>query len=305
MQIAMVGLGRMGGGMVERLRRGGHDIVVYDIDPAAVAEAVATGVRGVASLEALVAALEPPRAVWVMVPAGHITQAVLGDLAALLSSGDVCVDGGNSKWSDSAAQAAIFAGKDIAFVDAGVSGGVWGLEHGYCLMVGGTPEGYAILEPVLRTLAPQGGGLAHVGAAGAGHFTKMVHNGIEYAMMQAYAEGFELLRAAPFGIDAGTAAEVWQTGSVVRSWLLDLAVRALQEDPALDRLSGYVEDSGEGRWAVEAAVELGIPAPAMTLALFTRFSSREPNAFSNRMLAALRQQFGGHAVRMDPSQTAS
>ena len=291
----MVGLGRMGANMARRLLRGGHEVVVHDLDADAIAALEAEGARGAAALADLAAALDPPRAVWLMVPAGEITEQTVDGLRGHLQAGDVVVDGGNSRWTDSVRRARTLDEHRLRFVDAGTSGGVWGLEEGYCLMVGGEAGAVALVEPALATLAPQDG-WAHVGPSGAGHYTKMVHNGVEYALMQAYAEGFELLRDGPYDLDAHQVAEVWRHGSVVRSWLLDLAERALSADPDLSELRGVVQDSGEGRWTVEAAVQHAVPTPAIAAALFARFRSRQDNAFSDRMLAALRQQFGGHAT---------
>ena len=296
MQMGMIGLGRMGANMTTRLLQDGHDVVAYDVDTAAVAAAEGAGATGVASLEELVRRLAAPRAVWVMVPAGAITEQTVAELLTLLAPGDCIVDGGNSRWTQTKAHAAAAAAQGISFVDAGTSGGVWGLAEGYCLMVGGDDAAVESLAPILQTLAPPDG-WAHVGPAGAGHFTKMVHNGIEYALMQSYAEGFELLERSEYDIDLAQVAQVWRHGSVVRSWLLDLAARALVQDPGLQTITGYVEDSGEGRWTVEAAIDAAVPTPTIAMALFARFSSRQPDAFANRMLAALRNQFGGHAVR--------
>ena len=295
MQIAMVGLGKMGANMARRLLQGGHDVVVHDVDAAAVDDLAREGARGAADLAALVAALDRPRAVWLMVPAGEITERTIAELRGHLDDDDVVVDGGNSRWTDTTRHARQLAEDRIRLVDAGTSGGVWGLEEGYCLMVGGDPGAVAVIEPALATLAPTDG-YAHVGPEGAGHYAKMVHNGVEYALMQAYAEGFELLRDGPYELDTRQIAEVWRHGSVVRSWLLDLAARALTDDPDLSALQGVVQDSGEGRWTVEAAIDHAVPAPAIAAALFARFRSRQDNAFSDRMLAALRQQFGGHAT---------
>ena len=296
MRLGMVGLGRMGANMATRLIQGGHEVVVFDLDPAAVERAAAAGATGAAGLADLVAALPAPRVVWVMVPAGAATDTTIEQLRDLLSAGDVVVDGGNARWTDTQRRAAALSDRGIALVDAGTSGGIWGLAEGYCLMVGGPPEAIASVQDALETLAPPDG-WAHVGPTGAGHFTKMVHNGIEYALMQAYAEGFELLDRGPYDLDLPQIAEVWRHGSVVRSWLLDLGAAALRDDPGLSGISGYVEDSGEGRWTVEAAIDAAVPTPTIAMALFARFSSRNPDAFSNRMLAALRNQFGGHAVR--------
>jgi 6-phosphogluconate dehydrogenase len=302
-KLAMVGLGRMGGNMARRLLAAGHSVVVYDIDPAAVASLGEAGATPSEGLDQLVAKLEPPRAVWVMLPAGRITQHAIDALAALLDSGDVIIDGGNARWTDTRSRAETLTANGIDLVDAGVSGGVWGLENGYGLMVGGPQDAVERLRPAFEALAPGGesgsAGFVHVGVTGAGHFTKMVHNGIEYALMQAYGEGFALLASAPeLGLDGGKVAEVaeaWRHGTVIRSWLLDLAALALA-DPAFAGVKGVVDDSGEGRWSVQEAVERGVPAPTISAALFERFASRDPNLFSNRVLAALRGQFGGHAV---------
>jgi 6-phosphogluconate dehydrogenase len=285
-KIGMVGLGRMGGNMAERLRRDGHEVVGYDRN-ADIADAK--------SLAALAEALPAPRAVWVMVPAGAPTRSTIAELGELLSAGDLVIDGGNSNYRDSIAHAEELAARGIGFVDAGVSGGVWGLENGYGLMVGGTAEHIGLIRPVLEALAPEGG-LVHAGPVGAGHFTKMVHNGIEYGLMQAYAEGLELLRASELGIDVPGAVKAWRHGTVIRSWLLDLLDRALHEDPALEALKGWADDSGEGRWTVQEAVRLAVPAPAISAALFARFASRQDESPAMKVIAALRQQFGGHAV---------
>ncbi|HYI46483.1 MAG TPA: decarboxylating 6-phosphogluconate dehydrogenase [Actinomycetota bacterium] len=295
MKLGMVGLGRMGGNMTTRLLRGGHEVVGFAIDAASVELAVADGAAGASSLEELVSKLEPPRLVWLMVPSGAPTQSTIVKLNDLLATGDIVVDGGNSKYTDSIARAELLAENGISFVDAGTSGGIWGLEEGYCLMVGCTQETFARIEPILATLAPEHG-YARVGASGAGHFTKMVHNGIEYGLMQAYGEGFELLQKSRFDLDLPQIAELWQHGSVVRSWLLDLAAKALAEDPRLEKVSDYVEDSGEGRWTIETALEQAVPTPAIALALFARFASRQDESFSNKLLAALRKEFGGHAI---------
>jgi 6-phosphogluconate dehydrogenase len=296
MRIGMVGLGRMGANMTLRLLRGSHEVTAYDVDVEAAEKLVPHGARPVTSLEALAADLTPPRVVWVMVPAGEITDKTVRSLAGLLQSGDIVVDGGNSRYTDTQARAERLADEGIELVDVGTSGGIWGLSEGYSLMVGASSAGFARLEPILATLAPPHG-YAHVGGPGAGHFTKMVHNGVEYALMQAYGEGFELLKSSEFELDLGQIAEVWRHGSVVRSWLLDLAANALSKDPELSEVEAYVEDSGEGRWAVETAVRNAVPAPVITASLFARFSSREKEPFSAKLLAALRNEFGGHAVR--------
>jgi 6-phosphogluconate dehydrogenase len=287
-QLGMIGLGRMGGNMAERLRRGGHTVVGFDRAP---------GARDVDSLEALAAALDAPRVVWVMVPAGEATQATIDALGELLSPGDLVVDGGNSKYTDDQQHAVELAEHGIDFVDCGVSGGVWGLTEGYALMCGGSAEAVARVQPVFDSLKPAGeSGFVHAGAVGAGHFAKMVHNGIEYGLMQSYAEGWELLQAADIVTDVPATIASWQEGTVIRSWLLDLMVRALAEDPDLDQLRGYAEDSGEGRWTVEAAIDLAVPLPAITASLFARFASRQDDSPAMKMIAALRNQFGGHAV---------
>jgi len=296
MRIGMVGLGKMGGNMTRRLLRGGQEVAAFDRNPPKVRDAAAEGAIGANSLEALVQSLDAPRAVWLMVPAGAPTDDTIERCAGLLEPGDAIVDGGNSRWTDTKARAARLAERGMSLVDAGTSGGVWGLDEGYSLMVGGDREAVARLEPVFTTLAPPDGYL-HVGPPGSGHFVKMVHNGVEYALMQAYAEGFELMAASEYDVDLHAVAEVWRHGSVVRSWLLDLAARALAEDPGLEKITGWVDDSGEGRWTVEAAIDSAVPTPTIAAALFTRFASRQPDAFGNRLLAALRNQFGGHATR--------
>jgi 6-phosphogluconate dehydrogenase len=303
MQIGMVGLGRMGANMTTRLLRGGHQVVAFDRDPAAVAKSAAGGAAAAASLDAMVAQLAAPRAVWVMVPAGAPTDATVEALAALLAPGDVIVDGGNSNYQDTVHRARACAARGLHLVDAGTSGGIWGLEEGYALMIGGADEAVARLRPVFETLAPAADrGWAHVGPPGAGHFVKMVHNGIEYGMMQAYAEGFAILRHKPgFGdtahrLDLSQIAEVWRHGSVVRSWLLDLTARALAENPAMDGIAPFVSDSGEGRWAVAEAIALDVPAPVITHSLIARLRSRDAEGYGDRLLAAMRHQFGGHAI---------
>jgi 6-phosphogluconate dehydrogenase len=296
MQIGFVGLGRMGLNMVTRLVRGGHTVVAYDRSADAVARAEAAGARGVSTLEALIEGLAPPRAVWVMVPSGDPTESTVSALGRILAAGDAIIDGGNTNFHDDVRRAQALGAKRVDYVDAGTSGGIWGLQEGYCLMVGGTPEVCARLEPIFLTLAPKDGYL-RVGDHGAGHYVKMIHNGIEYGLMQAYAEGFELMHASDYGIDLGAVAKLWNQGSVVRSWLLELTARALAEDADLSSLKGYVEDSGEGRWTLHEGIDRAVPLPVLTAALFTRFRSRADNPFSERMLAALRNQFGGHAVK--------
>lgn len=300
MKIGMVGLGKMGANMTRRLLRHHHEVVVYDVNQKAVEGMAAEGAIGAASLGHLVNRLEGPRAIWIMVPAGDVTDMTVRELGELLEPGDTLIDGGNSRYTDSMARAQALTTKDVSFVDVGTSGGVWGLEEGYCLMLGGEKGAIERLEPIFAALAPENG-FAHVGPTGAGHFTKMVHNGVEYGLMQAYGEGFELLQSSSFDLDLGQIAEVWRHGSVVRSWLLDLAARALKEDPELQRVEGWVEDSGEGRWTLETAIDNAVPIPVIAQALFARFSSRQDESFSAKMLAALRHQFGGHSVRpVDP-----
>jgi 6-phosphogluconate dehydrogenase len=296
MQLGFVGLGRMGLNMVTRLVAGGHQVVAYDRDPAATARATAAGATGAATLEALVASMQPDRAVWVMVPAGDPTETVVASLGGILTAGDVVIDGGNTNFRDDARRAAVLGERGIHYLDAGTSGGIWGLKEGYCLMVGGPEDVCKRLEPIFTTLAPPDGYL-RVGGPGAGHYVKMVHNGIEYGLMQAYAEGFEVMDSSPFRLDLAAIASLWMHGSVVRSWLLELTARALEENPGLTGIEGHVEDSGEGRWTLHDAIDHAVPMPALTAALFTRFRSREGNPLSERLLAALRHQFGGHAVR--------
>lgn len=300
MELAFIGLGRMGLNMVTRLARGGHR--VYGFSPSGKKrEAVeAAGGHYLDTREALIAALPAPRVVWLMVPAGPAVDENIADVLPLLQPGDLIVDGGNSNYRDSRRRAAELAARSIDFVDAGTSGGVWGLEIGYCMMVGGTPDAVARIRPVLETLAPPDG-YQHVGPAGAGHFVKMIHNGVEYGMLQAIGEGFEILQACDYDLDLPQIARLWNRGSVVRSWLMELAERALQENPQLDGIRGYVEDSGEGRWTVQEAIDLSVPAPVITLSLLERFHSRQDESFSARVIAALRQQFGGHAVRSKES----
>ncbi|MET9860921.1 phosphogluconate dehydrogenase (NAD(+)-dependent, decarboxylating) [Streptomyces smyrnaeus] len=288
MELGLVGLGKMGGNMRERIRRGGHTVIGYDRNP---------DVADVGSLKELVESLSAPRVVWVMVPAGSATQSTIDELGELLSPGDLVVDGGNSRWTDDEKHADELKAKGVGFVDCGVSGGVWGLENGYALMYGGSAEDVAKVQPVFDALKPEGEfGSVHAGKVGAGHFAKMVHNGIEYAMMQSFAEGWELLEAADSVTDVREVFRSWQEGTVIRSWLLDLAVKALDSDEHLDALRGYAADSGEGRWTVEAAIDKAVPLPAITASLFARFSSRQEDSPQMKMIAALRNQFGGHAV---------
>jgi 6-phosphogluconate dehydrogenase len=296
MQIAIIGLGRMGGNMVKRLLGGGHKVVAYDRDPAAVERLVKEGATGASSLADIVSKLDAPRAVWVMVPAGGPTESTIVELSKLMSANDIIIDGGNSNFKDSKRRSAELAQKKLRFLDAGTSGGIWGLEVGYCLMVGGDKSAYDHILPALETLAPKDG-LGYFGTAGAGHYVKMVHNGIEYAMMQAYAEGFELLKECEYKFDLRPVSKVWNRGSVIRSWLCELAERAFAKDPELKELKAYVDDSGEGRWTVNECVDNAVAAPTMAASLFARFSSRKDNAFGLRVLAALRNEFGGHAVK--------
>jgi 6-phosphogluconate dehydrogenase len=301
MQIGFVGLGKMGGNMVHRIRRDSdHEVVAFDFSAEAVAAAEGVGASGAGSREELVQKLSAPRAVWIMVPAGDPTQQTIEKLLSLLSEGDTIIDGGNSKWTESVSRHAQCAEHGVGFVDVGTSGGVWGLEVGYCMMVGGDERDVDRLAPVLDVLAPPDG-WARMGEAGAGHFVKMVHNGIEYGLMQAYAEGFELLHKSEYGLDVERIANLWGQGSVVRSWLLELAARAFAADGNdLAALEGYVADSGEGRWTLEAAIDHDVPVPVLAASLFARFTSRGNGDYAARMLAALRNQFGGHAVKTAP-----
>jgi 6-phosphogluconate dehydrogenase len=298
-ELGMIGLGRMGGNMAQRLLLGGHRVVTYDRNKEAVAASKSKGAAGASSLEDLVERLAQPRAVWVMVPAGQPTEDTIDSLIPLLSRGDAVLEGGNANYKDSMRRGEKLAEHGIDFMDVGTSGGIWGLTEGYSLMIGGKNETFQRLEPIFQALAPgEDKGYSHVGPIGAGHFVKMVHNGVEYGLMQAYAEGFEIMEAKKeFDLDLHQIAETWRYGSVVRSWLLDLAVAALAEDPRLESLQAYVEDSGEGRWTVQESVELAVPTPVITLSLQQRFRSRQDQPFGARLLAALRNQFGGHAVR--------
>jgi 6-phosphogluconate dehydrogenase len=298
MELGVIGLGRMGANMSQRLMEGGHHIVAYDRDPQAVQIVAGAGAVGVSSLEQLVAKLSPPRAVWLMVPAGAPVEQTIHALAPLLSPDDAIIDGGNSYYKDSVRRAASLKKQRLHFLDVGVSGGIWGLKMGYCLMIGGPEEASRRLEPIFQTLAPEEG-YAYMGPSGAGHFVKMVHNGIEYGLLQAYAEGFELLHASPYELDLAQLARLWNRGSVVRSWLLELTEKALAADPDLASVKGYVQDSGEGRWTVLEAVERGVPLPVISLSLLTRFRSQQDESFSAKVIAALRREFGGHAVKSD------
>ncbi len=335
LQLGMVGLGRMGANLVRRLMRGGHSCVVFDRDPAPGAALAGEGAANAGSLAALVKALAPPRAVWVMLPAGKATEQAIAELATLLEPGDAVIDGGNTFWKDDVRRAKELAQRGLDYLDVGTSGGVWGLERGYCLMIGGDADVVARLDPIFATLAPGRGaipatpgrsgrdprvemGYLHAGPCGAGHFVKMIHNGVEYGMMQAFAEGFDILRhaASPalpvdhrFHLELADVAEVWRRGSVVTSWLLDLTATALAEDGELASYSGHVEDSGEGRWTVQAAIEEAVPAEVLTAALYTRFRSRQDHTFAEKVLSAMRKGFGGHvepkkaggAVSPDPA----
>ena len=297
MKIGFVGLGKMGAAMTERLLERGHSVVAYDLDQAAVAAVGLKGAQPAGSLKELADRLESPRAVWVMVPAGDPAEETIWSLAGILGRGDTIIDGGNSHYTDSVRRARALKDHGLSFIDCGTSGGVWGLKVGYCLMVGGESEPVDRLKPVFEALAPPGG-YAHCGPSGAGHFVKMVHNGIEYGLLQAYAEGFELLEAKKeYALDAAAIARLWNQGSVVRSWLLELAADALGKDPHLADIEAYVADSGEGRWTVLEAIDQAVPVPAMSLALFARFRSRQEGAFAARFVAALRNEFGGHEVK--------
>ncbi|MFB3152915.1 MAG: phosphogluconate dehydrogenase (NAD(+)-dependent, decarboxylating), partial [Candidatus Acidiferrales bacterium] len=299
MQLGMIGLGRMGANMVERLLRGGHQLVGYDRDPAAVQRVAGKGASGADSLAALAQQLKPPRAVWLMVPAGDPVDQTIEALIPHMSRGDVILDGGNSNYKDTVRRAAALKTEGLGFVDVGTSGGIWGLAEGYSMMIGGDAQVVERLKPIFETLAPAADqGWGRVGPSGSGHFVKMVHNGIEYGLMQAYAEGFALMeRKTEYGLDMQQIAEIWRTGSVVRSWLLDLTARALAENPSLTGIAPYVADSGEGRWTVMEAIELGCSIPVITLALQRRFRSQETEPFADKLLAVMRQQFGGHAVK--------
>ena len=296
MDIGFIGLGKMGLNMVTRLQRAGHQVTAYDRSADALANATAAGCTGASSLSDLVQRLKAPRAVWIMVPSGPPTEETVHAVAALLQPGDIIIDGGNTRFHDDVRRSKELAAKKVRYIDAGTSGGIWGLKNGYCLMVGGEKEAVERLAPIFETLAPPNG-WAHVGAAGAGHYVKMVHNGIEYSLMQGYAEGFELMSKSDYRLDLARIADLWMQGSVVRSWLLELVASALKEDPRLDRLKGFVQDSGEGRWMVADAIEKNVPVPTLSAALFTRFRSRQEESFAEKILAALRNAFGGHAVK--------
>lgn len=298
MRLGMIGLGRMGMNMARRLLRDGHEVVAYNRSPDKVIRIAAEGAEGATSMQDLVNRLSPPRIVWLMLPAGGVVDEHIAELASLLAPGDILVEGGNSRYTDDIRRAAELKSRSIHYLDAGVSGGIWGLEVGYCTMVGGDEAIFHHLKPILTSLAPEKGFL-YCGPAGAGHFVKMIHNGIEYGMMQAYGEGFALLEASPYRdhFDFGQIAHLWNQGSVIRSWLLELLERAFADDPRLDGLAAHVDDSGEGRWTVEQAINSGVATPVIALSLFARFQSRDDNSFGNRVLAALRREFGGHAVK--------
>ena len=299
MQIGLVGLGRMGGNMAQRLLRDGHDVVGFDPDPAALTELESHGGAGKSPLAALVESRDTPRTVWIMVPAGAITQSTVDELSQHMSAGDTLIDGGNSNYKETIARAEQMANLGIDMLDSGTSGGVWGLQNGYCLTIGGRREAYERNLPIFKSLSPpESDGNLYVGPSGSGHYVKMIHNGIEYGMMQAFAEGLELLEAkSDFNLDLAAICENWRYGSVIKSWLLDLTADELKGDPGLEALSSYVEDSGEGRWTVDESIELAVPAPVITLALQMRFRSRQENPFGGRALAAMRNAFGGHSVR--------
>jgi len=297
MQLAMIGLGKMGGNMTERLLRGKHEVVAFDRAADVVKRYEKLGAKGAGSLAEIIKQLKAPRIVWIMVPAGDPVDQTIAELRPMLSDGDIIIDGGNSNFHDTIRRAKDLETSGISFIDSGTSGGIWGLEKGYCLMVGGEKRAVLRCEPIFKTLA-QDGGYLHVGPSGAGHYVKMIHNGIEYGLMQAYAEGYEILHASKTfpGLDLSAIGELWQHGSVVRSWLNELAVTAFEKDPSLDEIKGWVADSGEGRWTIQEAIDLDVPAPLITLSLLMRFRSRQEDSFSAKVLAALRNEFGGHAV---------
>jgi 6-phosphogluconate dehydrogenase len=302
MRIGMIGLGKMGANMTERLLKGGHEVVAYDLSAPALEAAAQKGAETAATLAELAGKLTAPKAAWVMLPAGKVTDSTVEELAGMFSAGDVIVDGGNSNYKEWIALSEKISKTGVGLVDAGTSGGVWGLTEGYCLMVGGSKESVAVVEPALRTLAPEGG-YAHVGPVGAGHFVKMVHNGIEYGLMQAYAEGFEVMGAADeFDLDLHEIASIWRYGSVVRSWLLELAERALRPGAGFEGIKGVVADSGEGRWTAQEAIDRGVSAPVISTSLFTRFASQNVDSLQLKMLSALRNQFGGHAVVLESGE---
>jgi 6-phosphogluconate dehydrogenase len=296
-QLAMIGLGRMGGNMTERLLDGGHTVIAYDHNADAVQRVVEKGAIAATDLYDVIARLNPPRIIWIMVPAGEPVDETIQTLRSQLSTGDVIIDGGNSNFHDSKRRAEELQEVGVEFVDVGTSGGIWGLQNGYCLMIGASDKAFILCQSIFRTLAPEGG-YAHVGPPGAGHYVKMVHNGIEYGLLQAYAEGYEILHTSKdFNLDLHQIAKVWNNGSVIRSWLNELAEHAFSRDASLETLKGYVEDSGEGRWTVQEAIDLDVPAPVITLSLLTRLRSRQGDSFSAKVIAALRNEFGGHAVK--------
>jgi 6-phosphogluconate dehydrogenase len=298
MQLGMIGLGRMGSGMTVRLLQGGHQVMVYDRSADAIAALAGKGAGGTSSLEDLGQKLKPPRVFWLMIPAGPAVDDTIQRLTGVLSPGDVIIDGGNSNYKDSIRRAEDLRSKQIEFLDTGVSGGIWGLKIGFNLMIGGNEAVFKQVEPIFKTLAPPDG-YAYVGPSGAGHYSKMVHNGIEYSMLQSYAEGFEILKASPYGFDLVQLSRLWNHGSVIRSWLLELAQAAFERDPELAHIKGYVEDSGEGRWTLQEALDHAVPAPALAMSLFMRYRSRQDDSFSAKVLAALRNEFGGHPVRSE------
>jgi len=298
MQLGLIGLGRMGSGMTLRLLQGGHQVIVYDRVPEAGAALAGKGATASGSLEDLGQKLKAPRAVWLMIPAGPPVDDAIQRLSGTLSPGDIIIDGGNSNYKDSIRRAETLRSQQIEFLDVGVSGGIWGLKVGFNLMAGGNQASFKQVEPIFQTLAPPDG-YAYVGPSGAGHYSKMVHNGIEYAMLQSYAEGFEILKAAPFGFDLLQLARLWTHGSVIRSWLLELAQDAFERDPDLSHIRGYVDDSGEGRWTLQEAIDHAVPAPALAMSLFMRFRSRQDDSFSDKVIAALRNEFGGHPVKAE------
>jgi 6-phosphogluconate dehydrogenase len=298
MQIGMIGLGKMGGQMVQRLLGGGHSVVVYDRNPEPVKELEKAGAMGSASLSELIKKLPAPKIVWCMVPSGEITRKTIQSVAAELSAGDIVIDGGNSNYKDSKANAKELSEKKIHFLDVGTSGGIWGLKNGYCLMIGGEEQVFRTVEPIFKTLAPKDGYL-YTGPNGSGHYVKMIHNGIEYALLQAYGEGFAIMKASEYDIDFAKVSHLWNQGSVVRSWLLELAESAFSKNADLTGIAGYVEDSGEGRWTVAEAIEKNVPAPVITLSLLERLHSREKESYSAKVIAALRNEFGGHAIKKE------
>ena len=301
MKLGMIGLGRMGSNMAQRIARGGHQVVGFDPNPKARKELETHGAASADSLAALVAALPAPRAVWLMVPAGEITDATLKDLLSLLAAGDTVIDGGNSNYKDTVRRAEMFAHKQMDYIDCGTSGGIWGLAEGYSLMIGGDKTAVERMRPLFEALAPaKDQGWGHVGPVGSGHFTKMIHNGIEYGMMQAYAEGFSILKhKSEFALDLHQVAEIWRYGSVVRSWLLDLTADALEKNPSMRGIAPYVVDSGEGRWTVDEAIALNVPAPVITQSLIERLRSRDDDSFTDKLLSAMRNEFGGHAIKSE------